>query len=229
MLHAGQRAAAIGGGNADFAGVAGDFGHVHRRTGAGAEQQNKDRYPESGVNNEGGGEWGWHRLHRRGSIGPRSGQVQTDVVPRAENAKAQGEHTVASWEDELINELKQQQKSKAAAARAADERGSLDAAYAAASGAVSGAVERVSEALGTPVEQRSEDDPDRMRWACGPRTLTLRIDREAAKVFAAADLGRDLVMEEFEAGPDGLLDARGRPVEVADIAKRFVSLLFRGA
>ena len=133
---------------------------------------------------------------------------------------------MGSWEDKLVEDLKNAAAEDAAArGRAAEDP--LVKAYREMVERFEGAIALVKERAGVPVQ--SVGDAERHRWTSGLSQLTVRIDRPAAKLFVSANLDRDIVMEEVTASAGQLLDVRLRPTSVEELAQRFVTLLFRGA
>ena len=145
------------------------------------------------------------------------------MVRAAHNSDIMG-----SWEDELINELKTGAATAPSPGTATGPIDLLGAAYAELRQELTRSIQHVADAVQGRVDA-IDGERDRIRWSYGQHSVTLRIDRDAAKVFLTADRGRDLVFEELTLSGGQLTDARQRPVLPEELCERFVSLLFRGA
>ncbi len=139
-----------------------------------------------------------------------------------------GDYTaeMAGWEDNLIDEL--QQRKAAAATMTSPALDPLQLAFVSLVGRTRASIQRIAEAVGAGVEDRGSEADGRVRWTYGQRTLAIRFDQAAAKVFVSSDLGHTLIQEELTTVRADLVDQRGRPANVEDVAARFVTVLFKG-
>lgn len=132
-----------------------------------------------------------------------------------------------SWEEELIADLKTRQAEDANGGAAT--RDVLEAGFHALLEAFQGAISRVSEGLGATVAATGARQDHRLRWNYGSHSMAVRLDAEAGKIFLSVDVGREVLLEELTIRAGMIVDARHQTASVEDLARRFVSRLFRGA
>jgi len=136
------------------------------------------------------------------------------------------------WEEEVVEGLRRPVARLTPTAAA--PRGSTDPlalAFDDLSSRLGRSVARIAEAVPVDVQVDSDADGGRTTWRLGARTLRLRRDDDAKKVFVSceADAGLELAGLWFD---DGMLrcdnGVAGRPADPDDIVRRFVTLFFRG-
>ncbi len=140
---------------------------------------------------------------------------------------------MAGWQDELVATLTGGEGGASTQGPTTDSRATASAraheVFELLRTAFGSAIASVAGRLNTTVEGRHDEGAHRGRWTFAARSITLRLDADAARVFLSADVGHDLALEELDVAQDGAVtDARGRPVATDELVQRFVTLLFRG-
>ena len=136
---------------------------------------------------------------------------------------------MGGWEEELLEQLRREDAARSGQAHTGLGANRLQEAFDALCARFQTSVDQIAEGLGIQVERRGDSADGRVRWQHALRSLSAWLDTVAGTIFVNADLGDHLEIEELTLGPSGQpLDREQQPVDLDALARRFVTLLFRG-